>query len=871
MSDSNISGYSIKAKIYITLITLFTIMLIASAGYTSYSQRNMVEHLVENQTHIMADSYFDTINTLMLTGGMANREIPRKKLLLREEVLDARIIRAPAVTKMYGEGSDYAKPVDDYDKRALQGEYIREFREGEDGRILTMLIPMEASKDLRGVDCIMCHIAPEGEVLGAIRIDYSLKDLDASVMSDLTINIAINSVMMIAGLIGIGILVAHVVTGPLKTLTDKMRTVAEGRANFREKISIASRDEMGLLAGLFNQATARFASIIDDTNRQAHEVLRIKKALDSNSTPTTLSDEKNVLIYMNDAASHQFKLMEGQWKKAVSGFSVDSMIGKQLSGVLPEGALRKALTGNNDKETTVDGELAGRSIRLVSGPVYDEEGKYSGRVSQWLDRTEELAREIEEQKRLEEERQIAAANQRIKVALDNVSSSVMVANTEREIIYMNKTATKLFTEVEADIQTELPNFHAAKLIGTSIDGFHKDPSHQASLLDKLKDSYQSEMTLGGHTMRIIANPVIDSHGNRLGTAVEWTDRTEEVAVEREIDSLVESASAGDLQRRLETGSKTGFFLQLSKGFNRLLDQLTNVFADIDQVMSFMAQGDLRYKIEQDYEGAFGKVKDNINQSISNVEKTVAELREITTEVDTGAEEIASGNNNLSGRTEQQAANLEQTAASLEELTSTVKNNADNAQQANRVATSARSSAERGGDVVGRAVEAMGQISNASRKIAEIISVIDEIAFQTNLLALNASVEAARAGEQGRGFAVVATEVRNLASRSAEAAKEISALIKDSVEKVESGSELVNETGSALNEIVTEVKKVGDIIAEIAAASAEQSTGIDQINQAVTQMDDMTQQNAALAEQTSAASANMSNNVKRMQQVMDFFR
>jgi methyl-accepting chemotaxis protein len=207
---------------------------------------------------------------------------------------------------------------------------------------------------------------------------------------------------------------------------------------------------------------------------------------------------------------------------------------------------------------------------------------------------------------------------------------------------------------------------------------------------------------------------------------------------------------------------------------------------------------------------------------------------------------------------------------MEELTSTVRNNADNAQEANRVAANARQLAEKGGDVVSRAVTAMEQINTSSNKIAEIIGVIDEIAFQTNLLALNASVEAARAGEQGRGFAVVATEVRNLASRSAGAAKEIKDLINDSVNKVHAGAELVNESGETLEEIVSGVKKVGDIVAEIAAASAEQASGIDQVNQAITSMDEMTQQNAALAEETSAASASLYEKAQSMGTAIGFF-
>jgi methyl-accepting chemotaxis protein len=290
-----------------------------------------------------------------------------------------------------------------------------------------------------------------------------------------------------------------------------------------------------------------------------------------------------------------------------------------------------------------------------------------------------------------------------------------------------------------------------------------------------------------------------------------------------------------------------------------------------QVMRELANGNLSKFMVGEYSGEFETLKEAINTTVTKLRETVEQISRATGSINVSASEISQGNNNLSARTEQQAANLEETAASMEELTSTVKNNADNAQQANQVAATARSAAENGGEVVSQAVTAMGQISESSNKIAEIIGVIDEIAFQTNLLALNASVEAARAGEQGRGFAVVATEVRNLASRSAEAAKEIKGLIKDSVEKVNSGSELVNQTGESLQEIVDGVKKVGDIIAEIASASSEQSAGIDQVNQAVTQMDEMTQQNAALAEQTSAASVAMTTTANEMQQAMSFFR
>ncbi|MCP3998012.1 MAG: methyl-accepting chemotaxis protein, partial [bacterium] len=260
-----------------------------------------------------------------------------------------------------------------------------------------------------------------------------------------------------------------------------------------------------------------------------------------------------------------------------------------------------------------------------------------------------------------------------------------------------------------------------------------------------------------------------------------------------------------------------------------------VVNDTVRVFGAMAEGDMTETIDAEYQGAFGQLKRDANATTEKLTEVIGGISTASETVHTGADEISQGNANLSQRTEEQASSLEETASSMEEMTSTVKQNADNARQANQLAGGAREQAEIGGEVVGKAITAMDEINDSSKKIADIIGVIDEIAFQTNLLALNAAVEAARAGEQGRGFAVVATEVRNLAQRSATAAKEIKALIQDSATKVEGGSKLVNDSGETLKQIVTSVKKVSDIIAEIAAASNEQATGIEQVNKAIMQM------------------------------------
>nr|WP_298120059.1 methyl-accepting chemotaxis protein [uncultured Pseudoxanthomonas sp.] len=343
------------------------------------------------------------------------------------------------------------------------------------------------------------------------------------------------------------------------------------------------------------------------------------------------------------------------------------------------------------------------------------------------------------------------------------------------------------------------------------------------------------------------------------------------AINGEIKRLAMSASSGDFSQRGDVDKYQYDFRDMIDGLNQLMETTDGNLAEVSELLQAIARGDLTARMEGDFHGVFASMRDDADATVAQLTDIVGRIQDASTSINTAAGEIASGNSDLSRRTEQQAANLEETAASMEELTSTVRQNAESARQANQLAIGAAGVASQGGEVVSKVVSTMTDIEQSSKKIAEIISVIDGIAFQTNILALNAAVEAARAGEQGRGFAVVASEVRTLAQRSANAAKEIKGLIETSVDKVADGSKLVNQAGATMGEIVASVQRVTDIMAEISAASQEQSAGIEQVNQTITQMDETTQQNAALVEEASAAARSMEEQAQALSESVSVFK
>ncbi len=531
---------------------------------------------------------------------------------------------------------------------------------------------------------------------------------------------------------------------------------------------------------------------------------------------------------------------------------------------------------------TVASNLMARNISRrvsVAAGVADavSHGRYNNDIAaEGSDEITDLMRSLKDMQskllqRTEAELQSAREMQRLKCALDNVSMCVRVADNDGKVIYINHALRDTLHRYEKAFQQENPAFVADKVLGGSIGVFYADPAAAIERLRSLRTTVSTRLKLGGRQYNVVTTPVVSSEGERLGTVGQWLDLTDQLMAEEEVAAIVQAAVLGDFAGRISLEGKTGFFLQLAESVNALMQTSEVGLNEVVRVLGALAQYDLNETISGDYQGTFGLLKDDANATVGQLTEIITRIKEATETINVASAEIATGNADLSSRTEQQASSLEETASSMEELTSTVRENAANAKQANQLAAGASSIAMQGGEVVGQVVHTMSSISESSKRIVDIISVIDGIAFQTNILALNAAVEAARAGEQGRGFAVVATEVRNLAKRSAVAAKEIKDLIGDSVDKVRAGTVLADQAGQTMEEVQAAIKRVTDIMSEISAASAEQSSGIDQVNLAISQMDNMTQQNAALVEQAAAAAESMQEQAQQLTVMMSTFK
>jgi len=453
----------------------------------------------------------------------------------------------------------------------------------------------------------------------------------------------------------------------------------------------------------------------------------------------------------------------------------------------------------------------------------------------------------------------AAENLRIRLALDNVPSAVMIATNDGVIRYANHAVLKLLKFIEADLRTVLPNFSAEpdKILGANFDIFHKNPAHQRNVVAGLKGPHTAQWKFGGRTVRLTASPINDTQGTRAGAVLEWIDRTAEVAAEEEVTTVVQAASRGDFGRRVDVTHSEGFFKMLGEHMNSLLGTTEQTLSEVSAAVNRVAEGDLTQQLDGHFEGIFAQLQTDVNRMSEQLVRTISDVNAAAEALTAAAGQVSSTSQSLSQSASEQAASVEETTASLQEMAASVKQNSDNANITDGMATKAAKEALEGGQAVSNTVEAM-------KSIATKISIIDDIAYQTNLLALNAAIEAARAGEHGKGFAVVAAEVRKLAERSQVAAQEIGQLAGSSVK-------LAEQAGSVLTHMVPTINKTSELVQEISAASGEQASGVTQITSAMGHLNSATQQNASASEQLSATAEELSGQAGQLQEMMAFFR
>jgi methyl-accepting chemotaxis protein len=628
------------------------------------------------------------------------------------------------------------------------------------------------------------------------------------------------------------------------------------------------RDELTEVMDSYRALKAK----IDFDNTEAFAGIdRIKSALDHSTIPVTVGNEFNTLIYMNHASFELWKKMSPELLKRHPDFSVDKLVGGKLGKYIENEEDRAnyvaPLTGTKVMSTNT----GGLNLQLTFNPVTNSEGRYIGRMIQWIDRTAEIGAE----------QKVAALIE--KTVAGNLNERIDVTSLPPG--FLRDTSDGMNRLLEAVIN---PLNMAASYVGDLSKGV---------IPNEITKDYQGDFNIIKNNLNACGHAIkaLVADGNLLAKSAEdgvlttRADANQHLGEYRKVveglnatlDAIVtplnmaagklDSIARGDIPERI-SDHYSGDFNNIKDNLNTCIESINTLVGDVQMLASAANEGRVSVRADASaHQGDFRKIVEGVNETLEMIVNPIATVKVAVETISTAAKEIAQGNADLSRRTEEQAASLEKTAASMEELSSTVKQNADNAKQANQLASAASGVAIKGGDVVGEVVATMSSINSSAKKIEDIISVIDGIAFQTNILALNAAVEAARAGEQGRGFAVVAGEVRNLAQRSASAAKEIKELISDSVSKTAEGTRQVENAGNTMHEIVTSVKRVSDIISEIAAASSEQSAGIEQVNEAVMKMDDMTQQNTALVEEAAAAAESMMEQADELMNAVSVFQ
>ncbi|MBH0201226.1 MAG: PAS domain-containing protein [Nitrospira sp.] len=636
----------------------------------------------------------------------------------------------------------------------------------------------------------------------------------------------------------------------LDNVLQAARQLQSGNASFRS--TVTTKEEIGQLAEAFNHMAS---SLEAASAKQQAAIEEMNACIDIMNTTSIVSksNPKGDIITVNDKfldiSKYSREELIGKPHSIVRHPDMPKEVFKQMWATIGRGQIFRGIVKNRAKDGTP--YYVDAVIKPLMGP--------NGKPREYLGVRYDIT-------------QYEIARHNMEGMVDAINTSY--ATVECDLHGQIQTANGIFLQLTGYSLEEIKGKSHSMFVDPSDNGTLRYRALWDKCVRGEPDVGQYKyLGKGGRVVWLQAsyNPVKDDVGRPFKVLLLGIDMTEQKQALVEVEKLIKAAAVGQLSERIKTDIFSGDLRDLTDSVNRLLDSVTQPLHEAQGVLSALAANDLSRGMTGAYHGEFEEMKCALNSALTNLTSTITTVRQTVGGVTTGAGKITTANRDLSERTSQQAAALEETSASMEEMTATVKQNADNAKQADQLAITARETADKGRVVTQHAVEAMDEINKSSRKIADIITVIDEIAFQTNLLALNAAVEAARAGEHGRGFAVVAAEVRNLAQRSATAAKEIKGLIKESIQRVNDGSDLVNQSGQTLEEIVHSVKRVTDIIAEISAASQEQAVGIDQVNRAISAMDQATQRNVGVVEETANAAQSMHEQAGALQQQVQVFK
>ena len=677
------------------------------------------------------------------------------------------------------------------------------------------------------------------------ELDATVKQLDAkttqamqeskSANQQMLISIGLTLTLALLALSGISIWVARNVTRPLNQAVEIAQNVASGQ--FSSTVDTSQTDEIGDLMRALAEMVAQLARI---DRKMKGEVLIQQTAIASASANIMIADPTGNVIYLNASMTELLQDAQLDIASEIAQFDASKVLGQPFSAFGKGPQLAEL---SSSVQTNL--ELGPRIFGLIATPIFDAAQNRLGSVIEWKDRTLEV----------QEARQ-ARDNARIRQALDNCTTNIMIANAEGKINYVNQSILAMFSAAQNEIRQQMGQFDAHALLGSNVELFYQ-AGKQAISLHNLQTTHSTEITLGGHIFALSASPVFDAQNHRLGTVVEWHDRTIEIATETEVSAVVNGASLGDFSQRIAEEGKQGFFASLALSMNKLMDTSERGLNDVVRMLAALADGDLSQSITADYAGTFGRLKDDANTTCEKLAAMIANVRTAASALTAASNQVSATAHSLALSASDQASGFERTSNSVDMMSGSVTQNNENARITDDMAAKSAQEAVQGGDAVTQTVAAMKQIATK-------ISIVDDIAYQTNLLALNAAIEAARAGQHGKGFAVVAAEVRKLAERSQLAAKDIGELAVSSVTVSE-------QAGQVLSAMIPSIRKTSQLVQEISLASQSQAGSLADVSAAMGQLNQSTQQNAAAAEELAATAEEMSGQAEQLQDLMDIFK